>query len=69
MSAADKKDEHDHSPWQEREQVSRAWGILLFGLIAATATTFAVPSTLPSINSISNIDFWLCFCSLGIFFT
>ncbi|XP_010936198.1 uncharacterized protein [Elaeis guineensis] len=42
MSAADKKDEHDHSPWQEREQVSRAWGILLFGLIAATATTFAV---------------------------
>lgn len=66
MSAGDKKGEHDHSPWQETEQVSRVWGILLFGLIGATATTFAVPSTLPSIHLISNIGFWLCFCSLEI---
>ncbi|KAG1366675.1 DnaJ subfamily B member 2 [Cocos nucifera] len=40
MSPTDKKNAHDHNPWQERE--SRAWGILLFGLIGATVTTFAV---------------------------
>lgn len=40
MSPADGKDAHDHNTWQERK--SRAWGILLFGLIGATVTTFAV---------------------------
>ncbi len=29
-------------PYQEKEEDMKIWGILLFGLIGATATTFAV---------------------------
>ncbi|XP_072991499.1 uncharacterized protein [Typha latifolia] len=39
MSPSEKKTER--KPWEERE-AARAWGILLFGLIGATATIFAV---------------------------
>ncbi|XP_018685242.1 uncharacterized protein LOC135599049 isoform X3 [Musa acuminata AAA Group] len=38
MSSGDKKPDHDS--WQEKERATRAWRVLLFGLVGATATTF-----------------------------
>lgn len=40
MSSGDKKPDHDS--WQDKERATRAWRVLLFGLVGATATTFVV---------------------------
>lgn len=36
-------DSPEKKSWKENEKAQKAWGVLLFGLIGATATTFAVP--------------------------
>jgi hypothetical protein len=41
-------------PYQEKEEDMKIWGILLFGLIGATATTFAV-------SFIIIVFFFVCF--------
>ncbi|KAM0938001.1 putative DnaJ domain, Chaperone J-domain superfamily [Dioscorea sansibarensis] len=38
----DGRKDHEGNPWSEKEQLSRAWGILLFGFIGAAATILAV---------------------------
>ncbi|OAY77257.1 uncharacterized protein LOC109705843 [Ananas comosus] len=50
-STSEKKS--DREAWQERGKVSKAWGVLLFGLIGATATTFAVTQLRRSADWIS----------------
>ncbi|RWW11768.1 hypothetical protein BHE74_00003645 [Ensete ventricosum] len=42
MSSGDKKPDPDS--WREKDRATRAWSVLLFGLVGATATTFVFPS-------------------------
>ncbi|KAJ3697628.1 hypothetical protein LUZ61_001333 [Rhynchospora tenuis] len=43
-------DSPDKKSWKVSEKASRAWGILLFGVIGATATTFAITQLRRSVD-------------------